>query len=531
MPTDSSATSNAPLEGEFSDFDPNNNPYLESGLTGLRRHTGYVDEEFLPQLSGYRAIQMYREMRDNDPVIGAILYAIDKLLRGVTWRVDPYSKDKKDEEMAAFVDECLHDMSTSWEDLISEILSMLVYGWSFHEVVYKIRKGPKQKNPKLRSKFDDGKIGWRKMPIRAQESKLDWIFDVKGGIKGMRQSAPPTYERIDIGIEKALLFRTLTHKNNPEGRSILRNAYRSYHVKKRMEEIEAIGVERDLAGFPVIYVDPAIMRDTATAAQKAVFEDYQMMITNIRRDEQEGVVMPSVYDDQGHQIYKLELLSSGGSRDFDTNSIITRYDQRIATSVLADFILLGQQTHGSFAMSADKTDMFATTLWSYLTSIASVFNNHAIPRLFNLNNFDMTRLPKLVPGDIETPDLGALGNYIQVLAGAGVPLFPDNALESYLREAAGLPLREEQGANPNDAQPVANPAGGNANPATNGASAAPQPPVSIPAKAVASAAKKKPTKTALGAKTTKTQNTKAPTVPAPFSAAPLRKNARKGDAY
>jgi hypothetical protein len=420
-------------------------PFLEVGLTGLRRSAGHIQEEFLPQLAGFRAHQMYREMRDNDPVIGAILYAIDRLIRQVSWRVQANSKSVKDEESAKFVESCMHDMSTSWEDFISEALTMLVFGWSFHEVVYKYRRGSDQTDSKFRSRHNDGLIGWRKMPTRAQETTLKWLFDDKGGIIGMRQSAPPSYHLVDIPIEKGILFRTNTHKNNPQGRSILRNAYRPYYLKKRIEEVEAIGVERDLAGFPVMYVDPQIMRADAASAEKAVFEDFKEMIINIRRDQQEGVILPSIYDEGNNQLYRLELLTSGGSRQFDTNTIIQRYDQRIATSVLADFILLGQSEHGSFALSVDKTDLFATSLRTWLEIIRSAMNEYAIPKLFKLNGFDQSALPTIEYGDIETPPLGELGNYIQVLAGAGVPLFPDDQLENYLREVASLPAREKRG--------------------------------------------------------------------------------------
>jgi hypothetical protein len=55
--------------------------FSEAGLTGLRRAAGYVDEEFLPQLRGRKAVQVFREMADNEPVVGALLFAIDRLLR------------------------------------------------------------------------------------------------------------------------------------------------------------------------------------------------------------------------------------------------------------------------------------------------------------------------------------------------------------------------------------------------------------------------------------------------------------------
>ena len=420
-----------------------NNLFRESGSTGLRRSGNYVLEEFLPQLQGYRAIQTYREMRDNDPVVGAILFAIDKLVRQVKWRVQPASSSLEDVRAAKFVESCMADMSTSWEDLISEILSMLTYGWSYHEIVYKRRGGQDAPDSTSRSKYDDGLIGWRKIPIRAQDTRQEWRFDENGGIASMVQSSPPDYSLRDIPIEKALLFRTTSDKNNPEGRSILRNAYRPWYYKKRIEEIEAIGIERDLAGFPVMYVDPEIMRADATATQQAIFGDYKEAIINIRRDQQEGMVLPSIYDDKNNLMYKLELVSAGGSRQFDTNTIITRYDQRIATSVLADFILLGQAANGSYALSSDKTNLFSMSLRCWLEVIRSTFNDHAITRLFKVNGFDMTKLPTMEYGDIETPPLGDLGNYIQVLAGAGVPLFPDDNLENYLRGLASLPEKRE----------------------------------------------------------------------------------------
>ena len=319
---------------------------------------------------------------------------------------------------------------------------MLAFGWSFHEIVYKRREGDKRDSTR-RSKYDDGAIGWRKLPIRAQETRQEWAFDESGGIQGMYQSSPPDYTLTYIPMEKSLLFRTTTAKNNPEGRSVLRNAYRPWYFKKRIEEIEAIGIERDLAGFPIMYVDPDIMRDDAPGWKQTIFNDYKDAVVNIRRDQQEGLILPAIYDEGGNQMYKLELLSAGGSRQFDTNQVITRYDQRIATTVLADFILLGQANHGSYALSSDKTNLFAVSIRTWLEIIRTVMNQYAIPRLFEVNGFKVKKLPELAYGDIETPPLTEIGTFIQQLAGAGAPLFPDDLLENHLRKMAHLPERRE----------------------------------------------------------------------------------------
>lgn len=412
----------------------------EIGATGLRRYSGVVQEEFLRQLSGPQAIRVYREMRENDPVVGAILFAVEMLIRQVSWRVEPASDSNEDLEAAEFLRSCMDDMSHTWQSFISEALSMLVYGWSFHEIVYKVRAGD-SRDPSKRSRYNDGKIGWRKLPIRSQDTLHRWEFDEEGGIRGMWQSAPPDFTPVFIPIEKGLLFRTTHHKGDPQGRSVLRNAYRPWYFKRRIEEIEGIGVERDLAGIPVVWAPPDIMSENATPEQRKMFETLKQLVTNIRRDEQEGIIMPLVYDDKGNQLYRLELLTTGGRRQFDTSAIIQRYDQRIAMTILADFILLGHEKVGTFSLSRNKTELFAVAIGAWLDEIAEVLNRHAVPRLFALNGYKLEKLPRFVHGDIEQVDLKELGEYIRALAGAGMPLFPteNGALERHLLEVANLP--------------------------------------------------------------------------------------------
>jgi len=440
----------------------------EIGLSGLARSGQYVYEEFLPQLQNEKAHKVYREMRDNDPVIGGVMYAIDMLLRGVTWRMEPASEEEKDQEVADFVQDCLSDMSITWADTISEIATMLPFGWSYFEVVYKKRDGKKKDGSS--SKYTDGKVGWRKFAPRAQESWDGWEFDDDGGLAGMWQRPYPDFNRYFIPIEKALLFRTVSAKTNPEGRSVLRNAYRPWYFKKRIEEIEGVGIERDLAGLPVAYVDPAILRADATDDQKAMLAMIKKLVINVRRDRQEGVVFPRIYDDNGNLMYEFQLLNAGGTRQFSTDAVISRYNQQIAMTVLADFILLGHEKVGSFALSSDKTSLFSAALGTYLDSIAEVFNRYAIPKLIEINGWDTEQLPTLVHGDIEKPDLAALGSYITSLAQAGAPLFPDEKLTEYLREAASLPVNAEVGEQQADEEGMPQPG----NPAEDGTTA-PQP--------------------------------------------------------
>ena len=264
----------------------------EYGRIGQRRFAGVFSEEFLRELQGKHGIEVYREMSENDDVCGAIIFVIETLIRQCTWTVAPGGDSAKDKESAEFVESCMADMQDTWTDTISEILSFLPFGWSYHEIVYKRRTG-NSRDPRLNSKYTDGLIGWQKIPIRAQETLFRWEYDDLDNLKGMTQLPPPDYKLATIPIEKALHFRTKSRKNNPEGRSILRTAYRDWYFKRRIQEIEGIGLERDLAGLPILKAplgmqiwsqdDPMMLQAFANAEQ---------LVRNVRRDATEGLVLP-----------------------------------------------------------------------------------------------------------------------------------------------------------------------------------------------------------------------------------------------
>jgi len=430
------------LEGDniFDEVPKNVSPMVELGLTGVRRTSGYIDEEFLPQLRGRKAVQIFREMKDNDPVIGALLFATDRLLRQVEWRVEPSGDKPGDKEAAEFLEQCMEDMSHTWDDMITEILTMLPYGWSWHEIVYKRRMGPHEENASRRSKFNDGRIGWRKIPIRSQETWLRWVFDDQGGIQAMVQMSPPHYKSVTLPVEKSLLFRTSTEKNNPEGRSFLRNSYRPWYMKKRLEEIEAIGAERDLAGLPVAKIPREYLAAPVGSDRYKMTQAFKKMVRSVRRNEQEGLILPTEYDtDTKQPLFEFELLSGGGGRQFNIGEIIQRYEERMLMSVLADFILVGHQGVGSYSLHTDKTGLFRASMNSIAQTIADVFNNYAIPRLFKVNGWKLDQLPLIKPSDVDPPDITQLGAFMGQMASAGVEWFPDPSLEKFVRDIARLP--------------------------------------------------------------------------------------------
>ena len=407
------------------------------GRTGLQQYSGIIDEEWHPRLRGTLAVRIYKEMSDNDPVIGSLLYATRFLMRQMTWDVQAGGETDRHKVEADFLKSAMEDMSITWQDFLSEALSMLVFGWSYFETLYKRRLGD-SKNPVRNSRFNEGRIGWRKFSIRAQESLSRWEIDEEGGIQGLFQIPAPSYIERYIPIGKALLFRTETLKNNPEGRSILRNMYRSWYLLKRIQEHEAIGVARNLSGLPVLQVPPEIMATDASPDDVTLRNNLELLIQRIHRDEREGMLIPAEIDQDGKQTgYKFSLLTASG-RPINTSEIITRYEQRIAMSVLAEFIFLGTQATGSYALASTKTALFAAALGGFADSMVDVINRFAVEPLYKLNGVPQEFWATVTHGDIEKADLVELSTFLANLSNAGL-IVADEELESEVRRLAGLP--------------------------------------------------------------------------------------------
>jgi hypothetical protein len=415
-------------------------PFVEVGRTGLKHVAGYIQEEFVTVLRGQRGAKVYREMGENSPTIGMALLRVKRTLGKTNWRVDPSdSNDDEAKDIAAFVDECRDDMSLSWSSLLADVFSMVQYGYAPCELVYKRRLGPDGETP---SKHDDGRIGWRKIALRSQESVTRWeLDDEDGGIRAMRQQPAPTYREFAIPIERMLLFRTETERNNPEGRSLLRSAYYPYTYWKGFTEKAAIGAERDLCGIPVGRVPPEGLTPAGNADVVSAAGAMRKIVENLRQHEQASVVLSSEKDPTTNQyLYDLSLLQSGGAKQFDVLSLIKHCELQMALAILADDAMLGHEGTGSYALADVQGETIQGLLESFLDGVADVFNRFGIPRLLGLNGMPLDKCPILRHTGIVRRDALRLAQFLKTLADAGVTVFPDEALTRHLYSIEDLPL-------------------------------------------------------------------------------------------
>jgi len=139
------------------------------------------------KLQGMDGIKTWEEMRLGDHTAGAILAGLTLPIRRSTWEVEPASSGAADEEAAEFLEQCMEDMSHSWSSMIVDALTFFPFGWAYLEQVMKRRQGIPPGKEAARSKYNDGRVAWRKISLRPQTTLSAWRIDDHGGIHGIEQ--------------------------------------------------------------------------------------------------------------------------------------------------------------------------------------------------------------------------------------------------------------------------------------------------------------------------------------------------------
>jgi hypothetical protein len=394
----------------------------EIGTTGLKVSNDQILEEFRRDLAWPACINTYKQM-SYDSTIAASISLIEMLLDRVDWIIEePTGATDAQKKRTEFIRGCMADMEHSWRSFIKEAVSFIPYGFSFHEKVFRKRY------TKNGSKFNDGYVGWKKLPIRSQDTITKWRFSDDGrdflGITQNLSLINNSYKfakliadgknEIDIPSDKLLNFTYNAKRGNPQGNSPLKGVFIAWKFRTNIEEIEAVGITRDMGGMPILKIPPIYMSDDATPDQKAIYEYYKSVLRNIQNNVQAGLILPQAFDPESRNpLFTFELLGVTGGKQYDTDKIIRRYDNKILTTLFTDFLKLGQDQVGSFALAGEKTNLMIMAVEAIAAEICDVINNDLIPQTFKLNGWSETDYPKLTHEKLADTDIDAFSSAVQ----------------------------------------------------------------------------------------------------------------------
>ena len=195
-----------------------------------------------------------------------------------------------------------------------------------------------------------------------------------------------------------------------------------------------------MRGLKVLYLPPRYMAEDASDEDKEVYAHYKRIMRNLHVNEQSGLILPQVLDEQGEQYFKFEVISVTGQKAHDVNAIITRYKNEIISSLMASQLVLGQDDGGSFSLAESLQGISDMAIESKLIEIRDQLNHDLIPQLFALNGFDTAVTPFFDFGRVSDTDLDILSKFVQRVASVGLlPRTPD--VVNYLTEEMGVPAQ------------------------------------------------------------------------------------------
>lgn len=421
----------------------------EMGSLGLRTFSGVTQDELKAELNWPRSINTFRDMSYHSAV-NAPLTLFENIISKATWTYKPPEDATEEEkEQAKIINQMMQDMEQPWSEFIRDVLSSNVFGFSVHEKVFRKRL---KANGSL---YDDGIIGWKKLPIRVQESISKFIFSEDGneiiGVQQNLSSINDTYNRfskrynlINIPRSKFLLFRTGKHRGDPFGKSPLRDAYLAWRFLTALEELEATGVAKDLNGLPVLMLPAQYLAADAPPEVQAIRQYYEGVMRNLQMNEQSAVILPQVIDPESKQpMFKLDLLSVDGKKNFDISKIKEYYKNLIFTSLFSDVLTLGQSSTGSFALGSIKNSLSGAYAERLISNIAEVIQNDLIRQTYEINSWPTERMGKLDFDGLDNTDVESLSKYLQRVASVGL-LEKDRAVLNAVRQGIGIdPLPDD----------------------------------------------------------------------------------------
>jgi phage gp29-like protein len=320
-----------------------------------------------------------------------------------------------------FVRDALAFIPGGWNQVLVNVLSALVYGYSAQERIYEEK--------------DLGEWKGKMLLTRVQSLKphfIDFVSDPYGKLTGVTQQMTSTVGD-PLPPAKFILYAHAMEFGNYYGVSDLESAYRPWWTKDSAYKWLAITLERyGMSPLFALY-DPNSYQGGAVEELKKVVKGIQNATL--------GVIPRSTKE-------SLEFWSQDlnrGSSDIFLKAL-DRFDQHIARAILVpDLVGMSSNTGqtGSLARSQTNADSFMQVVKQLQASLAdAVMNAQVIPQLCDLNfpNLQSYPLFKFMPFT-DDQRLEILNTWAAMVGGQVVNKIEDD--EVHIRKVMGFPENED----------------------------------------------------------------------------------------
>jgi SPP1 gp7 family putative phage head morphogenesis protein len=386
-----------------------------------------------------KGIEVYREMMRDDQVKAVMLMKMTAIY-GTGFKIVPAGEEAADVELAKFIEYVIGDgMSlrrgdksvNSFKKTIKRLYSSMIYGFSFHEKVYR----------RFESGEYAGKIGLSCIKTRPPHS-FEFYTDDYNNLTEVKQhtnTGIKTFSGTDL--DKFVIYSydaDNTSFGGWYGVSDLRAAYRPYWSKEMIIRFLNILIERFGMGI-VVGKYPTGLSDS----DKAILKD---MIKNISAKTAFAVNEKVIF----------EILESKNAGTPPHVAVIQEYNKAIARSLLLpDKMGYTDSEGGSYNLGKNQFDLFMGILEDLREDGAEIINEQIINDIVDKNFSNVQKYPKFQWNPLTQKDKQKLSALFITAVEKGVVIATEED-EAHLREDLEFPKRTAESipmpARPNPAQ-------------------------------------------------------------------------------
>lgn len=401
----------------------------EQGFNGLRMANNEILAESNRLFRWPNIISVVNQM-DADATVSTAFNVYNMILCSVPWTVKaPTDATEEEKKRADFALSCMHDMEHSWDAYIKNTATGLKYGFAMSEVVFRRRL---YKNG---SKYNDGKIGIRKLAPRNQETIAKWYFTEDGRkLKSIGQSLHNLENGwrfinlqnkdglIEIDRDKLLIYSVDSTNDNPIGRSLLKAVFLPYKQMTALKDQLMLGISKDLQGIPCIGIPPDLLSPSADPNKQQAAQQFIDMANNLVKGTQSGIVYPLSKDDKGDATIDIKLLEAKYGKSFDIPKVIEALQNDILTALSVDVVKLGANSQGSYSLASSKENLLAMAIEYRLKEIKEMLNGPfgLMRKIYEMNGWSTERMATFEYGDIIDVDLDELSKFVQRTKSVGI---------------------------------------------------------------------------------------------------------------
>lgn len=382
---------------------------------------GYIDQsEHVPELTWPNSVRTYNIMR-RDAQIKGLYHGCTMPVRRYRWVIDPngtpptvYNQLAADLNLPVKgQDDQPRGRSKGrfkWGHFLRHGLLGLIYGHMFHEI----------NGAYTRS---DGKWHFTNAEERMPYTIAEVETNPDGTLKFIKQSVG--MESPEIPADRIIPWIWEREGGNWLGTSMIREMYKLWLIKDRVIRVNAMSIERNGVGVPVIEAPPNASRGTLIALSQ--------MAQAFKAGESSGGSIPSG-----------ARLTLEGVRGNLPDAIKTweMCNQEMAKSLLMMFIELGQTRTGSRALGSEFIDYFQLAQETLAIWVCETIAEELIEKWLYWNYGDKYETSPLVDFERnEEPEL-AIQDLVMLITSGAIHMDPE--LEDLLRERYMFPELPEE---------------------------------------------------------------------------------------